>query len=253
MDELAISLGRLAGMRKTAQLGKAFLAGIDPLGTTTVELGRKTPESEYVPMQMASTLGGLVGGGLLVPGLLTGTAAVVPEFRSMLMRQPAAGQGLGRQFLEGALNPYRTLWHGVHGYRDLRRMAQTGEAPAAAASERLANVLMKGTTIEQARSMASKYMPGATRALSKVAPKGATADAIIDAVERRLRDPKTTAVARQTAAKAMLPQLSRRLAAGGMLIGLPALLAGYTAYKQYRLGQQLRREQQGNVPARWNV
>ena len=243
----AYQLGRSIAMitrqhrhiNKRAGLGRAFLYGIDPLGTGTVNLGRTTPESEYAPMQLAGIAGGLVGGGLLVPAALTGTAAVVPEFQSLLT-QPAVGSSFGRRFLQGAVAPYRNMWEGALGYRTLSQLGRTGAPLSPSAGQQLAKTIMRGMTLEQAQQFVKQHAPNLLQTLPANATR--SAESLASHVQQLFSNPATSAKTLKSVATTLRPQLGRSLAAGGMLIGIPALLAGYAAYKQYKLGQQLRSE-----------
>jgi hypothetical protein len=249
--QLGRKLAKATMLQKRAGIGRAFLSGIDPLGTGTMQLGQDTPESQYMPMQLAGVAGGLVGGGLLVPSALTGAAAVAPEFRAILS-QPASGGGLARRFWQGAIRPYQSLWHGARGYRTLAQHARTGAALPAAASKQLAATIMRGTSLEQARNLVQQFAPQLTRAIPASA-RGST-DALVSHVQQLLSNPATSAKTIRSAASTLKPQLGRSIAAGGMLIGIPALLAGYAAYKQYKLGQQVRsklRAQQAAGGSQW--
>ena len=225
MDKMAETI-RAAAIVKLAQLGSSFLAGINPLGTSTVELGRGTKERDYAPMQTAGVLGGLVGGGVLLPGAVSGAMNVAQNMRSAsgALRSPTI-----KTFWEGAKRPFVNMYEGVKGYGLLSDYANKGITPTPAQQRQLSNLIMKNTSLESA-----------AKAFRGMTPLKKLRTAVTAGVGAFTGKPQ---ISRSLATTAM-PVIKKGLIGAGFGIGLPAAVTALAAYTQYRLGQKLRRKQQ---------
>jgi hypothetical protein len=221
MDRMSATI-REAAIVKIAQLGRAFVEGLNPLGTGTVDLGRETEEEAYTPMQTAGMLGGLVGGGVLLPAGVMGMSNLIQKARA----PGAAGTvaPLAKTFWEGAKRPFVDIYQGIKGYGSLKRLANQGIAPTAAQQANLSKMIMKNTTLQQASDMFKKMGPW---------QKFKTGIGMVGG-----KAPVLTRSMAQTA----LPMVRKGLATAGIGLGIPAVLSAVAAYTQYRLGQKYKKQ-----------
>lgn len=236
-------------MPSLRRLGRAYVAGINPLGTTTVELGRETPEPTYAPMQAAGVLGGLTGGGILIPGATTGAIAAYNAMKANAIAGPGRKTSLTKAFLQGAVDPFKTLYRSAQGYKHLSRLAHRGVQMPPAIERNLTDILAKNMTLQQAAEAAKGISNVPVDLPSTLGPHALTTapgkKQLADAAKQHIRSPQ--------AARTLLPALRSKIIGGVTLLGVPALLAAYAAYKQYKMGQRLRRErrQGGLLPQSW--
>ena len=210
---------RAAAIVKVARLGESFLAGVNPLGTSTVELGRQTDRSAYAPMQAASVLGGLAGGGLLIPGALGGLSALTQK------RPGGFTEPLWRTMWEGAKKPFVDTYKAARGYGALRNYARKGIAPTADQQKLVSDLIMKNTSIADAQQALKKMKWTDKLRASYGAIRG-----------------KPVQMS-QSLARSAMPAVRGALMRGGMFLGIPALISGLAAYTQYSMGQNLREKQ----------
>lgn len=297
----------------------SFLAGVDPRGTWTLDLGRRTPAKHYAPMQTLGTVGGFLGGAAVVPGIISGLAHAIP---TLLGRGGlgAAAQAFGR----GAIGPYKGLWNAVRARsalksalkgkraltqaeRDLITKSIEQNVPIGAVTKHLRSQLSDPTSaaalkaMQQHANIAPKVAKPMLDALKQFA-NVPSVDILLGYLERGISPPahivnQVMSAAKQQAtpqavaalqqligmtpdvfkpvaaavrakipsarkvlsqfqklqagapisedmANPLLKELGKGIAMGSMGLGFAGGITGYSAYKQYALGQQLRKEQQ---------
>ena len=99
--------------KNTSSYLQDFAAGMDPLGAFTNSYGRRNQEaniseSEHTKKQMLGATGGLIGGGLALPSLVSGVSGAiggVGEGKGVKGKALSGAKG----FLEGARKPFKGL------------------------------------------------------------------------------------------------------------------------------------------------
>jgi len=197
---------------KTTNLAQDFAAGLDPFGVYTSEFGQraeqnKLEESEHLKKQLAMTAGGILGGGVLIPGAITGTidgVKAVANTKGNLGARLAAGV---REFGAGAVRPFAALHTGMKAKAALKRVAEGGTAGAV--GRQAIKDTLKRAPIE------SLFSGGSFR-LSNLTPRGM--------------------------ARSALPAVGSAVNANLAGIGLGAGVGGLGAYVQYAKGREAERD-----------
>jgi hypothetical protein len=284
MHKLATKLGRLAAMRKKARLGGAFIEGVNPLGIGSIDIGRRTPDDASRSMALASTLGGAAGGGILVPAGFFGLAGLASKGRAGLVGMGAKDMGSHFmrgainpfKQLGNAYGAYRNLGRvartggGLSG-KEFNRLQDvmlqnTSISDTIKATQGVAG--RSGPTLKEIsrdlqpkaqvlaekhgpkiQGWATKHGPDTMESVGKMTPQQAVSAARRKAksVLGRLAGGKAPAgvvSARQSMAARALPHLRSKLIGKGLLFGLPAILGAYAAYRQFKKGRKLRKEDQ---------
>ena len=205
-------------------VGAAFLAGVDPRGTWTLQLGRETRPKHWNKMQLAGILGGLVGGGLVIPGVIGGVARVVP---TLMTRNARNLKSVLNAFTGGASDIYKRVWRAFAGSRALKRAAKEHRALTPKELEAVKRGITSNVTIGEAADKllgAKTFSPADT----------------IEAVKKLAR-PNT--VITPEMAEPVVKALRKGSLTGALAIGGAGGVTGFSAFKQYNLGQKLREEQ----------
>jgi hypothetical protein len=110
--------------RKRVPIVKSFIAGADPSGIGSFNVGRVASNS--TPSQIAGVTGGVVSGVSLLPsavgGLVSGTKSLLKTHGGLKNRFFGAVKGFAR----GATSPYKELYHGMASGKALEESKHTG-------------------------------------------------------------------------------------------------------------------------------
>lgn len=200
---------------------KTFAGGLDPRGTVTLELGRRTDPKYYTRMQTLGTVGGALGGGLLIPGLVGAAAGGIAALRG-----GAGARKSLRAAWRSAADIYRRVWGAGKASRILQHAARTGKGLTAAERKAVQRAVSKNITL-------SDIWRQITRQSARPMPDLGTL--LAQAERGRLPKAMTTP---------LIAELRRGTLTGGLAIGGAGGISGYSAYKQYKLGQRLRRQEE---------
>lgn len=236
---------------------KDFVGGIDPFGTYTSQYGQAAQqaglsEKDHAKKRAVSTVGGLVGGGLLVPAAIGGTVKGVSALGgggSIAQRLARAGSAA----LQGAVEPYSNLRKAYNAKTGLREIA-AGGMPSQAQREGLEFVAQKSTLGDVFGKLKGGLGSAGPDAQGFGAQAGEAAKKLLRGDS--LRDVITGAVqgndaARKAVAEKLAPQVSSAFNRGLASLGMGAGVGGAGAYVQYGKGRDAEKEfQQRNLLSR---
>ena len=186
---------------------KDFAGGIDPTGTFTFGYGVQDPnvsDSHEALRTGVATAGGLLGGGVLVPGLVGGLTGAA-ENSGKGWRGMAAGAA------KGAVSPFKQLMHAPRAIKGLRNATQEG---------------MTAAQLKSLRAVGGDKIPGFVgknidRAIQRGGVGAGTASAV-----NKMKNLGSVA-----------DDISSQARSGAAAIGLSAALGGGSAAAQYNKGQ----------------
>ena len=224
----------------TSSLSQDFAAGLDPFGAYTSEYGRraqqaKLSEGEHRKKQMVGTVGGVVGGAMLVP---SATSAILDGASALSgagsVRQRLARAGVAAA--QGAVKPVRGI---VAGRRATKALSAASKATKATkltprqmkATEFAVSNVPSGTFISRARAMG--------RAGSKPHPANISQDAYAALQEiKALRKQKIT----PEMARAALPYAQAGANKFRNALAIGGTVGGAGAYMQYGKGRSMEKD-----------
>ena len=112
--------------------GESFVAGLDPTGSKTFQLSQRA--TRHKKHKAVGLLGGLIGGTVLVPSVVSGLIGAGKGFASVKGGIPGRLLGAVKGLSSGAVLPYKTLYHGIKGTRALGIAKRTGVLSEAGAT-----------------------------------------------------------------------------------------------------------------------
>jgi hypothetical protein len=210
----------------TSSLAQDFAGGLDPFGTFTSQYGQKAQaaglsEAEHAKKRGISTAGGVIGGGILLPGAISGViggAKGLSGGGSISQRLARAGAGAR----EGFVAPFKGL-------------------ATAARAQKALGVAEKGQRLNASQVQAVKDVAGQAR-LSSVAGAAGEAPGRIKAMIGALKGRRQLAkldkgMVSPEVAAALRPQIRSATNEGLATLGMGAGVGGLGAYVQYGKGR----------------
>lgn len=215
-------------MRKEAESStlQDFAGGIDPFGTFTSQYGQSAQregasKGEHAKKRAVSTAGGLVGGGILLPGAISGTIGAAKG----VARQGTVAQRLGRG-LSGAVEGFKAPFQGLHQAYSTRRALSSAAGGGRLNSAQIQGVkdtLGKTTLSDLAASAGTRQAGGLTGLLA-----GRKAKKLLTNLDKGVLDPELASRA--------APKVQSAINEGVATLGMGAGVGGLGAYVQYGKG-----------------
>lgn len=216
---------------------REFAAGVDPFGIWTGRYGQEaeragTSERKHRTLQALGTAGGVVGGGLLVPSVISGVMGAVGGATK------GGWKGLAPAAWKGFKKPVGDLVRAAQATKFLRRAAGSTKGVVPSQKERkmiqslvaevpLGEVAGKGVNPEVIKRL--QEIGGKTRATSI---KGKA-----QAVQQQLTNVSQARVVPESA-EALLGTLQGPIRRGVTGVALGGVVGGVGAYAQYGKGRQ---------------
>lgn len=207
---------------------REFVAGVDPFGFWTSRLGqeaerRGTSEADHRARQVVGTVGGLAGGGLLIPSAISGVIGGVGGISG-------GAKGMARGAVEGFKKPVQGLLS-LHRTRGLvNRAYESSKAiPTKVELDAMKNLMGEVPVGELAGVAKDKAVSSA--------PKLRKAQQVINKLQRGGNVPVTANRAKELDEALSVP--TRKILSG---IGMGAGVGGLGAYAQYGKGRQMEQE-----------
>lgn len=215
-------------MRKEAASSalQDFAGGIDPFGTFTSQYGQSAQregvsKQEHSKKRAVSTVGGLVGGGILLPGAISGTI----DAAKGLARQGTVSQRLGRG-VTGAVRGFKAPFQGLHrAYKTKRALssAAQGERLNSSQIQGVKNILGKTSITDAAAAAGGQPVGGVSGLLA-----GLKSKKVLRNLDRGIISPELAAQA--------APKVQGAINEGVATLGMGAGVGGLGAYVQYGKG-----------------
>jgi hypothetical protein len=99
--------------KKDSSVMSDFMAGVEPTGRYTFEAAMRN-KGNHGRHKAVSAAGGFIGGAAIIPGAISALALGVPKYLT-------AGKGRKLSTIsQSALKPYRMLYHGLKGRREIK-------------------------------------------------------------------------------------------------------------------------------------
>lgn len=212
-----------------------FVAGLDPFGMLTSQYGQRAQragisEQEHAKKRRIGTVGGLVGGGIMLPAAISGTisgAGALGGGGSVGQRLARAGSAA----LSGATKPFRGLYQAAKAQRALGQAAQGQrlDPKQIEALKSIAGQARIGDVVGQSKAPGRLgSMLGALKARKELAR-----------LEKGYVNPEV--------AKALQPQIRAAAGEGLATLGMGAGVGGLGAYVQYGKGREAEKDFQARM------
>ncbi len=186
-----------------------FMGGVDPTGTSTFQYGLEDArQGQHSGMRKAvGTAGGVVGGAAVLPGGIGGLVGGIKGFALGKGGFKGRMMSAGRHALEGAKNPYTSLYRGVRA-RGALKAHQAGKTLSSGQAGHL-----------------DKFVRGAVP--QGVIPAGNLNPKMIQGAMNKMSPEQLGSAQRH---------LTGELAAGAGALGLSGVVSGGSAAMQYDKG-----------------